>query len=251
MQIDINASASLEFTQLLEKMHRSALPNAVRSTLNAAVFDVKTNTMPVSAKGAFVQRQPNFFKANSRFENATGYDINTMKATVGMFPDKLRNAKNNYAVQDLEQQEHGGTVHKKSFIATELARKDKSMKSLVRPNARLSAIEKMIKSKDARGKNEKEQFVKSAYYAGKGGFLLYKNMLFKIDAQPKKIGKKSKTIIKRTPIYSFVKGRSVHIESATHFMSNAALQSGRKMPDFYAVQAQREIDKQKWAGSKK
>jgi hypothetical protein len=173
-----------------------------------------------------------------------------MKATVGMYPDKLKDVHHNYSVQDLEQQEDGGSIKKKSFIATALARKDKSMNSLVRPNARLSAIDKMVKSKDASGKNEKEQFVKSAYYAGKGGFLLHKNILYKVEAQPKKIGKKSKTVIKRTPIYSFIKGRSVHVK-ATHFMRAASLESAKKMEGFYAVEAQRQIDKQKWRGSKK
>jgi hypothetical protein len=87
--------------------------------LNKAAFDVKQNTMLKSAEASFVKRQPNFFKANSRVEMASGWDLDKMQATVGFNSSGLKGGSNNHAVEDLEQQERGGTIKSRSFIPTD------------------------------------------------------------------------------------------------------------------------------------
>lgn len=139
MRLHINNDALVAFTKNLDKMHRSALPVAIRGTLNDAVYDVKTNTMPKKAM-EFKKRSPNFFKANSKFEKATGFNVNTMQATVGFYENKLAHQNTNYAVKDLEQQEHGGNIAKKTMIAMRTARVGNKM---VRASDRLSAIKKL------------------------------------------------------------------------------------------------------------
>jgi hypothetical protein len=72
--------------------------------------------MPVTSHKHFINRKPNFFKANSKVIMAQGYDIKTMRATVGFTPT---NAKyNNFAVNELEQQEHSGTISTQNICAT-------------------------------------------------------------------------------------------------------------------------------------
>lgn len=241
MRFNINTDAAVQFSNTLEKLGKSALPNAVRGTLNRAVFDVKKNTLQDSADKKFVKRQANFFKANSRFENAKGTNLSSMKATIGMVATNLK-GQNNYAVKDLEQQEEGGTIHKKSFIPTLLARKGKSSRGMVRANARLSEIKKIIKASGSVGKNASQQYVKAAMYTGKGGFLLSKNILFSIDAPPQRGTTLKKAVIKRTAIYSFKKSRSVNV-TPKYFMKNASLKTGSKLQFFYEEEAKRQLKK--------
>src|SRR5687767_16018423 len=86
MELNINSDAVVKHTNTLEKMHRSAMPLAIRNTLNSVAFDVKKNTMPASAEREFVTRAPNFFKANSRVEMARGWNVDSMQSVVGFIP---------------------------------------------------------------------------------------------------------------------------------------------------------------------
>lgn len=240
--LDINISKVVWFTNELEKMHRSALPNAIREALNSAAFDVKMRTMPKSAANSFIQRQPNFFKANSRVEMARGWDIGSMKSVVGFTDEHLKNKSTNYAIQDLEQQEYGGQIDKKSFIPMDEARVSSSAVKPVRPINRLTEIKGIVKSALGGGKSRKAAFVRAAAKAGKGGFVLGnlgKQQLWRINS----IATGSEGVnIGKTAIYSFSKGRSVHV-GETGFMRWASLESANKLEDFYIVAAQKQIDR--------
>lgn len=238
--LNINHSAVVKFTNTLEKMKRSALPSAIRGTLNNAAFDVKTSTMPEMAKDAFVERKENFFKANSKVEMATGFEIRTMKATVG-FVDK----GNLLAVQELQEQEEGGTLDK-SFIPLDTARggesesiKGGSYRKLVRPNARLKAIKNIVNIKLYANKNPRERLLYAALRAGRSGFVLAGGKLWKINSMTRD-GKN--TVIKKTALYSFKKGRKV-TEKPTHFMQAATLKTTRSMNEMYIKNAEFQIAK--------
>lgn len=170
MQININTESTVKFTNRLEKLHRSALPTAIRQTLNKAAFDVKQNTMPVEARASFEQRQPNFFKATSRVQMANGWSVKSMKATVGFIENGLKGG-DNYAVKDLEQQERGGTIRGRSFIPTDVARGGSSARP-VRPSNRISRVRRVVNAASAHGKTRHEKFIRSAIYAGKGGYVI-------------------------------------------------------------------------------
>jgi hypothetical protein len=238
MQLNINTNAVVAFTNKLEKMHKSALPSAIRGALNNTVFDVKTKTMPTESKSTFVNRQPNFFKANSRFEKASGFNMKQMKAQIGFIEHGLK-GRNNYAVQDLQEQEHGGAIDRKSFIPLKAARISGNNNKNIRSNARLSSIKNIVNAKKVNGKNNKQKFIHGIAEAGKGGFVLSGKTLWKIDSF-KKI--KNKTVFKKTALYSFRKGRKVRVKG-THFMQNASLKSGSKIEGFYILEAQRQIQK--------
>lgn len=239
MILNINSDAVVQFTNTLEKMHRSALPSAIRGTLNKVVFDVKSKTLSKFADLSFEKRQPNFFRANSRFENAKGFNVSTMRATVGMTTMGLK-GDHNYAVKDLEQQERGGLIPKKSFIPLPAARISGSLNKNVRANARLANIKKIIDSKKMTGNSSREKFVHAILEAGKGGFVLSGTTLFRINSL-KKVGN---TFKDKTALYTFKRGRSVRV-SPTAFMEKASMESGHKMEGFFSMEAKRQIEKLK------
>ncbi len=243
MLFDINTDATVYLTKKLKELRKSALPIAIRGTLNDAAFHVKTVSMPKTAKSAFEHREKNFFKANSRYEKADGFDINRMKSSVGFTENSLKGT-HNYSVKDLEEQEHGGTISHKSFIPTVFARTGKTNFGLVKPNSRLSKIRasRIINIKNSSGKNDKEKFVIAAAVAGKGGFVLKGDILFRIDTAPKSNLKSKKSNFKAVPIYTFKKGRKVRVKR-TNFMQHAAVITHNLMDEFYIKQGQNQLKK--------
>ena len=238
MQLNINTDAAVKHTNTLEKLHKSALPNAVRSTLNSAAFDVKQRTMPETSKTAFVNKVPNFFKANSRVEMAKGWDLKQMQAVVGFTEQGLKGGSN-YAVRDLEQQEYGGTIRKKSFIPLDPARGGNKAKP-VRPVNRLSQINKIVNSNKVTGKTGRQRFLKAAMQAGAGGYVIgnfEKKTLFRVESA-------TRGRLKTKALYSFEDNRSVTV-SATGFMRKASMTSAKKMNDFYIKEAEKQVKRLK------
>jgi hypothetical protein len=241
MQIDVNNNAVVKHTATLEKLRKSALPNAIRGTLNDAAFDVKQKTMPVQAKDKFINRSPNFFKANSRVEKAVGFDVNTMKSVVGFIDTGLR-GENNFSVKDLEQQEHSGTIKGKSFIPLDTARQGQSHNQLVKPANRLSRITNVVVANKLSG-TKRQQFRKAIVKAGAGGYVLGgdikgEDILWRVDS----IDTSGINRFSLTPLYDFRKARSVHVDQ-TSFMRIASIDSAEKMNKFYIAQAEFWIKK--------
>ncbi len=239
---NINSSAAVVLTNRLEKLRKSALPNAIRNTLNGAAFDVKQRTMPSSAGKHFINRKQNFFRANSKVFMAQGFSMTAMKAVVAFVP---YNAEyNNFAVRELEQQEHSGTIHHRTFVPLNFSRSGQSLAGQVLPSNRLKAVRRLVDASKYKGRNKKEQFIKAAVYAGKKGFVignLGKKTVFRINTI--KRDKDGKTIIGKTPLYSFSQGRSVRIKKATHFMREASFQSAGKITKIYHAEAMRQINR--------
>lgn len=102
--LDINNKEVKLFTNKLREMHRSALPLAVRGTLNDLAFDVKQKTLPQNFKKQFVIRNKSFLKSQSGVQKADGWDINKMQSEVGIKP----NSRGSEAAKELKLQEFGG-----------------------------------------------------------------------------------------------------------------------------------------------
>lgn len=241
IKFDVNTGNLVILSSKLERLNKSALPVSIRGTLNKAAFDLKTNTMPLSAKKNFVNRSSNFFKANSTVDKATGFNINSMKAETGFINSKLKGG-NNYAVKDLEKQEQGGTIGGKSFIPINAARSGGSKNKLVSPRYRLNAIKNIVDSRKSKGKTKGQRFVQAAKFAGKGGFVLgeYKDklILWRINSLNRtKNGK-----MKLTALYSYQENRTIHVNSS-NFMKEATQKTESKMPQFYNEEAIRQFDK--------
>lgn len=249
MQLNINTNACIAFTNKLEKLSRSALPVAVRGALNKAAFDVKMNTMPKKANETFKKRKPNFFKANSRVEMAQGFNVNSMKSTVGFTSTNLQGA-NNYAVKDLTQQEDGGLIKGRSFVPLDGARTG-GYDTPVRANARISKLKNIKNARNSRGKNVKEKFIRAVLAAGKGGYVISgrRQILFKVDSLRSSLKTNIKTKkqsgkfkVKLTPLYKFKKHGKVSVHK-TNFMRVASLKAGQSIEKFFEAEAKRQISK--------
>lgn len=110
--ISVNTQACAALVTKLEMVHRSAFPLAVRGTLNALAFDVKTRTLDISAREHFIRRSPTFFKRFSGVDRAQGWNIDTMKATVGMTADTGGKdaVRARTAIGNMPVQEEGGQI---------------------------------------------------------------------------------------------------------------------------------------------
>lgn len=237
---NINTSAVTGYADKLKTINRSAFPVAIRQTLNKAAYDVKTNTMPKQAD-RFIHRKPTFFKANSRVEQAQGFKVDSMKAIVGFMP---KPNDSSHSVEDLEQQEHGGNIKNRSFIATAKGRVNKSWRGNVAAKNRLSKIRKTIFDSKSKSLNEsvkaKERFVLSAIYAKKGGHVLNQSHTRVLEIlSVKRV--KGNTQIKSRVIYSVKRNRAAKVKD-THFMLKASLDSAHKMEQYFTEIATKKIN---------
>jgi len=236
----IDSSACIRHAYLLDQIGKSAIPVAVRQTLNQAAFDTKKRVQD-NSKNPFIHRRLTFFKASSSVNPAKGLDVNTMQSEVGFTPNPLKKTRNDHSVQDLEQQENGGLIGGKAFIPLNAARNSKSPRRMVKENYRMSVLENKIvrASANKKGKNKGQRFILSSIFAhvgipmanAKDGFIMGeikggKRYLFKINSVHRPKGARN-TFVNSTAIYSVEKGRKVTPGSKGgahhHFMRNESL----------------------------
>ena len=223
MQLNINSDALVKFTNKLERIRKKSLPYAIRNTLNSIAFDVKTNTMLEQSEKDFTNRNKTFFKSKSKVQKAIGLDIDKMESVVGFYTDKK-----NQAVEDLEQQEHGGKIGGRSFIPLPTARVSNSNKKNVKKQYRLENINILHKIRD------RKHFYSVIYKVGHGKFILYRNVLYVV-------AEISGHKIKLTPLYSYKRGRSVNINKKTKFFEKSSLKSMLKSKKIYKKEIEKQI----------
>jgi len=252
--ININTDASVVYAAKLERISRAALPVAIRRTLNATAMDVKKVTMPDEVSKTFISRKRTFWSATSRVEYAQGLDINAMKSIAGfMAPEGKK--ESGHATKDLEEQEEGGAIDKRAFIATDAGR---TALGNVRDALTMARIKRQIfdaNNSNLHGaKNSKEAFILSAIYAGKGGFVIGTDKnnegsraLMRIASVHRVLPGENRgvragnTVVNSKEVYSVHGKRKAHVK-ATHFMKKASEASGAKMERIFAEQAERAIN---------
>ena len=242
MKFNVDTNAVVIHTNKLEKLSKSAFPNAVRGTLNSLAFDVKGNTMPKSAL-RFKKRQKNFFKSNSRVNMAKGSNLSSMKSEIG-FINKAKTAES--AVEELEQQEHGGKIDEREYIPVKSARSSKNNKRMVQKRNRLGTIgiKNIVKASKMSARNQGGRFVQAVAMAGKGGFVQSKlkgkntTMVWRVNSLSRTKGGR----FKLTPVYIVNESKSVKVK-ATHFMEKATKKTMQSADKFYIKQAEREFEK--------
>lgn len=243
--ININTDAYVVLVNKLEQLHRSALPLAIRGTLNAAAFDVKMRTLDESATQNFIRRSPTFFKRFSGVNRATGWNINSMRAEVGMTAEggAASELAARVAVANMEAQEEGGKITDGlDYLAA--ARTSGSRDKTVAGKRRWKAAN-LVKGSFKRGGTTKSRMVAAAYIA------LSESKLQKIKIngrnfyrQVTSISKtsKGKVKIKSKLIYVSRSGNIKPVE-ATHFSREAAERTQPLIPTYFQLQAQKQIDR--------
>ena len=261
----LNNDAVVKFTNKLEQLNHTTLPNLVKDTLDFAAKYTKQNTMPKQAKRDFSIRQQNFFTATSHIDYVKKtHNIGEMQSAMGFDPaqQKALTPANNFSVKDLQEQEYGGMIGGKTFIPLPAARNGNSNMGLVINKYRLSEIRKksFVFADKAPGKNNKEKWIKSCVFVGVGGFVvgtgIDRTFLFQVDSISKvKVGAsqpgsifrnrayaRTITVIKATKLYSVQYHRKVEIKE-TDFMAKASEVTTAKLEQFYISFAKQRIER--------
>jgi len=221
-QFNINTSEVVEYTNRLEKLHRSAMPVAVRGALNDAAFDMKKNQVEKSFSARFTTRKRNFIRSHTVANKSKNtFDINQMVSEVGVISGKSE------AGDELINQELGGNIGNRAFIPMDRARIGGNKGKLVSKRNYLKAV----KAKKT------NNFVKESFDVGNGGYLIFRNTLFQIKSARRT---KRKPKINAIPIYSFKSGRSVKINKRP-FLAPAGEISAKKIPSFFEKRAKDKL----------
>lgn len=224
----------------LERLNRSALPVAIRQTLNDAAFDVKTRSLQESANKNFIRRSPTFFKAFSGVNKAAGYNINSMQASVGMTDQGKASART--AVSHMDIQEQGGAI--KTGADYLAASRGGNNASKVRRSNYFDKS-KLISGNLTRPGTAKSNFIAMAFMAkqlkknisinaNSGRYLISVSNITKTRDGAVKIN--SKLLMKDRS------GKPAVI-NATHFSREAAASTLTKMTGFFIKEAQKQFER--------
>lgn len=224
---NIDLSEIVKLTNKLEKLHRSALPIAIRSTLNDAAFDAKQIQVINTSKEQFTIRKKTFIKSHTTANKCKNtFDIRQMESSMGVIKGKSDSG------DKLKIQELGGKISNRDAIPTNEARVGRNANKLVSKKYYLQNLK-------TKGKklNKPRDIMKAAAAAGKGGIIRYGNTLAEIKQFRRDRG------VKLKKIYALGNGRSVQIKKAP-FISNAGHLSSKKINRFYRRNALRRIKKE-------
>lgn len=209
---DVNTDATIGLTAKLEKLHRSAFPVAVRGTLNNAAFETK-QIIPKAAGGKFTIRQKNLYKKFIIVDKATGFDLNSMKAVVGIDG----NVKGGHKVaKGLAAQETGGVIKGRKFIPTVYARISGSYGKKLKKKHHFENIK--ITTPKNKNKNSKYILRKK----GNGGIVF--------DVSRKKM----------KPVFTYRTTNKTRLNARPLLRPSARL-AAKKMNKFYAINAEKQF----------
>ena len=235
-QFNVNTDATIILTAKLERLNKTAFPNAVRSTLSDGAFAMKQGGILASAKKNMKVKNENFFKANTGVVKARGRNVNQMEAISG-FTNK-RGEKANKAVNyGMEANEFGDTdaTGLKYYPAT------RGSRGMVKRSQYFD--------RDKIDSDESGNFVKKAFRAKKKGKLMFANTrkgkaLIKIKSINKRKGSRGKGSIKiNSQLLMMDRTQKKARAKATHFNKEAALTIHKKMDEFYAKNAKFQFDR--------
>lgn len=241
---NVNTDACVVLVNRLEQLHKSALPLAIRGTLNAAAFDVKQRTLEQSADKNFIRRSPTFFKRFSGVNRAQGWNIESMQAAVGMTPEggnekEYNRVKNTIA--NFNQQEEGGKITE-GLDYLKAARSGGSYGNRVLSNKRWDK-DKRIKGPFTKPGTTKSRVIASAYMALKlKEFIRVKKHGINFYVQVNSITrtKKGKVKINSKLLYMSRTG-NIKPVPATHFSREAANNTIPRIRGYFNVEAQKQI----------
>lgn len=240
---NINTQASVTLVNRLTQVHRAALPNAVRGTLNAAAFDVKTRTLDDSATQNFIRRAPTFFKRFSGVNKATGFELNSMRAEVGMTANGVSKAEP--AIRHMYEQEHGGSIEDglEYMAGSRIGRNPDRMVQ----KSKYALKKNVVHGRFKRAGTTKSRRVAAAYVALREGLQLKtkangRNFYSMVTSIRKLNGKKNigKVKINSRLLSASRTGHPARIK-ATHFAREAAERTQPRIEQFFVKEANRQL----------
>lgn len=242
VHFNVNTQGALIMVEKLNQIGKSAMPLAIRGTLNGAAFDVKQRTLDESATQNFIRRTPTFFKRFSGVTRASGLNVNSMQAAVGMTAQGVSRAE--IAIAHMEQQEYGGAIND-GLDYLSGSRSGDPLRKVSR--SKYYNKENIVKGKfKNKGGTVKSRRVAAAFVA------LREDKQLRIKMGNRKFYSQVKGIFK------YKKGGRVKIRSkllsasrdghpskinATHFSEEAAERTQPRIPEIFNREATRQINR--------
>ena len=243
-KLNVNTDAAIILTAKLERMHRSAMPSAIRSTLNDAAFTMKKKEILSSARLNMTVRNPIFFKKFTGVKRATGFKVDTMYSEVGFKNTDKNPIKGKKAIEGMESNEFGGQDNDGGMYIG----KSRNAKGLVKRNARFdkSKVTRGYKSSNIRTKKSNNNFMGRVFASiedDKNVFINSKSGRFLVKAISVERGTKDKKA--KVKLEFLMRHRKQHIAKAkaTHFNREAAITTSKQMDGFYLKNAEFQFNK--------
>ncbi len=238
---DVNMDKVVGLTAKLERLHKSAFPVAVRSTLNDAAFDTKRNVPKVAAQ-KFTTRQKSFFRAFSIVDKATGWNVNNMKSVTG-----INAKKGNKVAEGLERQEFGGTLNTRKLLPMNSARISGSQSKRVQRNKQFRNLGNTMRAKGRlRGGTKQSRFIAAVMKAKSENNqnVIISNgdhgTLYRIRNSRRL--KNGNTKLRLTPLYHYRESDQTKLDRSP-FMAPSARMASKKMNDFYKKRAEQQFQR--------
>lgn len=209
---DVNTDAAISLTAKLERLHRSAFPVAVRSTLNDLGFETK-GLIPRAAGRKFTIRQKNLYKKFIVVNKAKGFDIKKMSSVVGIDGNARKGKR---LALNLSMQESGGVINSRKLIPMDQARISGNYGKKLRAKNRFNNIN--ISSSKRRKSSSKYVLIK------KGN----KGTVFDVS------GRKMK------PIFHYRSTNKTRL-SARPVLRPSARKAAKRVNDFYLKNAEKQF----------
>ena len=226
--VNINDKELVLLTRKLEQLHKSAMPVAIRGTLNDLAFDMRI-TSQKTFQHNFTIRKKSFLRSHSTvIKSPNTFDLKQMQSSFGIIKGKSQSG------DDLQTQEFGGIVKNRDYIPFKTARTAKSENKLVSKRYYI----KKIKPRKNKSIYRNQELIKTAFKVGKGGFILYDDILFEVRT----IKSRPKFKINLKPLYSYKNARKVKIKKDP-FLLPAQNITMKKVANFYTIQANRRFQK--------
>lgn len=252
IHFNVNVESSVAMINKLQQLHKSAFPLAVRETLNDMAFDVKTKTLDQSAQKNFLHRRSQtFFKKFSGVNRATGWNINSMHADVGMTAQGTPRAAP--AVSHMQQQEEGGKITTGLDYLRD-TRTGKTNSSSVRGNRRWSNQTKLASNNFTwKGKHQlsggttKSRMINSMFMAAHTAKVMMikqanRNLYIQVNSISKYgSGKFTNQFKINSKLLYISRSGGNDPVMATHFSREAAMATVPKTQSFWIKNAQKQI----------
>ena len=223
--LNIDSKEIQNLANKLKTLHRSAMPVAVRETLNDVAFLDKKEFITKAFDDNFTIRKKNFIKSHIGVQKSPNtFNMNQMVAKAGVIKGK------SLAGNQLVAQEEGGKVPNRELLNLTTSRVANSQNRTVKGKNRISKI-KIPKKRITR----KIDFYKEAALVGVGGIVKFRHLIIRVDRIS------SRGAIKSTALYSYRPSKKVVKINRNPFLAPSGQMAAKKMPAIFNKRANKKL----------
>lgn len=240
--LEFKSNKLIDFSYKLSRLHRTALPNAVRFTLNDSAKDMKFRTIKKHAAKQFDVKKRSFFSKFSGYQSVKKgvWNISKMYTIAGMIKDPNNKS---IASTEIKEQQYAGLLENKTYMPSSGSYgKQRTSRGLVKSSYLNERKKTPIKAEKG------NKFFLNARKAKESNrpLLIRKNnkgILVKVNRIRKVKGVKFKKEVITTPIASYRKEGKLNLKKARPFINDAAIESGKLLNINFQKHAKQQIDR--------